>query len=63
MDKRSSITISKDVLKFKLFRRKFENGRLGVWKMEVDMENEGVIITYVVNSILIHWKQKPWVHS
>ena len=48
--------MSKDVLRFKLFRRKFENGRLGVWKMKVDMENGSVMVTYAVNSIFTHWK-------
>ena len=52
MDKRFSVAMSKDVLRLKLSRRKFENGRLGVWKMEVDMENGSVVVTYVVNSIL-----------
>ena len=56
MDERSSVTMLKDVLGFKLSRRKFENGRLGVWKMEVNMENGSVVVTYVVNSILAHWK-------
>ena len=32
MDKRSSVTMLKDALGFKLSRRKFESGRLGIWK-------------------------------
>ena len=67
MDKSSSVAISKDVLcqvlRFKLSRRKFINGRLETWKMEVDMKNESVVVTYTVNSILINWEQNPWVHS
>ena len=31
-----------------------ENQEFG--KMEVDMENGSVVVTYVVNLILIHWK-------
>ena len=27
------------------------------------MKKESVMVTYVVNSILIYWKQKPWVYS
>ncbi len=32
MDEKSSVAMSKDVLRFKLSRRKFESGRLGVRK-------------------------------
>ena len=32
MDESSNVTRLKDVLGFKLSRRKFENGRLEVWK-------------------------------
>ena len=43
MDKRSSVAILEDVyakvLRFKLSRGKFTNGRLEIWKMEVDMKN------------------------
>ena len=43
MDKRSSVKMLKDVLGFKLSRRKFGNGRLEVFeKMEVDMKSENV---------------------
>ena len=56
MDERSSVAMSKVILMFKLYRRKFENGRLGVWKIELFMKNESVLVTYVVNSILVHWK-------
>ena len=29
----------------------------------VDVENKGVVVTYMINSILAYWEKKSWVHS